>query len=329
LIVGTSPTVVCSIRHLSVTIPTRVGELKAVDDLSLDVARGEAIGIVGESGSGKTMLALALLGLVPKPARCAGSVLLGGLDVLMATNDQLVSIRGRRVGLILQDPTPSLNPVRTIGSQLREAGMLTRQPRAEVERELRATLEEVGLDPNVIMAKYPHELSGGMNQRVVIAMALIQRPELLIADEPTTALDVTTQAQILALLQKLREAHGMAIVLISHDMGVIYQIAERVGVMYAGRLVEFGPTDLVVKAPRHPYTRALIKAIPALDDSHQTIGIPGQLLPIYSGNEGCPFMPRCELAVPVCEESFPSRTVVGKHHFAWCWRLDDVTQKPS
>jgi oligopeptide/dipeptide ABC transporter ATP-binding protein len=179
------------------------------------------------------------------------------------------------------------------------------------------------------MPKYPHQLSGGMNQRVVIAMALIQRPELLIADEPTTALDVTTQAQILALLQRLRETHGMAIVLISHDVGVIYQIAEKVGVMYAGRLVEFGPTGPVVQASRHPYTRALIKAIPTLDGRHRTAGIPGQLVPVYSGYEGCPFAPRCDLAVPVCVESFPDPSVVGIDHFAWCWKVDDASQPPD
>lgn len=322
---------ICAIQGLRVTFPTRrSGVIKAVDDIWLEIMPGEAIGIVGESGSGKSVMALSLLGLVPPPGRCEGRVLVAGQNVLALRGRELTRIRGRRIGLILQDPTPALNPIRTIESQLREAARLAGIPAADQSRRLQSGIREVKLDPAAVLRKYPFELSGGMNQRIAIAMALLQQPDLLVADEPTTALDVTTQAHILALLDSVRRKRGMALVLISHDIGVVYQVSNRIGVMYGGRLVEVGDTETIVHRPAHPYTQALINAVPSLDRPGQSVrGIPGHLSHIRVDDRGCPFEPRCAYALPACRDNFPGPTHLGPKHTSWCWWLQSLDRESS
>lgn len=316
---------VCSIRHLTVRFPTRrSGTIRAVDDLSLDIRPGEALGIVGESGSGKSMMAMSLLGLVPPPGVASGRVLVAGKDVFEASPRELTELRRKKLGLVMQDPTPSLNPVRSIGSQLAEAARVSGVERGAARGEIRSALQVVGLEPDFVLKKRPFELSGGMNQRVVIAMALIQRPEILVADEPTTALDVTTQVGILKLLDRLRRERGMALILISHDIGVIYQLVDRVAVMYAGKLVELGGTERVVHSPAHPYTRALLAALPEIGSrgADRLTTIPGQLKPVRDGDSGCPYRERCEYAMNVCGELFPSTIEVAEGHETWCWWVE-------
>jgi oligopeptide/dipeptide ABC transporter ATP-binding protein len=283
------------------------------------VRRGEAIGIVGESGSGKSMLALSILGLVGPPATVSGEIEIEGHSVLASGTD-LHRLRGRVAGLILQDPTASLNPVRTIRSQLAESARVAGMAGPAIREAIDHALSAVGLDPKEVLRRYPFELSGGMNQRVAIAIALVQRPAILIADEPTTALDVSTQLSILALLQSLQRQFDMAIVLISHDLAVVYQLAHRLAVMYAGKLVEVGTTDEVVGRPQHPYTQALIGAIPSLGDLDRPLRtIPGQLQATFDDSRGCPFADRCPEAMDLCRQSFPETSVFSPTHRAWCW----------
>jgi oligopeptide/dipeptide ABC transporter ATP-binding protein len=318
----------CSIDDLSVHFALGRGQiLKAIDHFSLEIMPAQAVGIVGESGSGKSLLSLSMLGLLPVAARHTGRVSVTGIDVLSAPAGLKRSIRGRVVGLILQDPTSSLNPLRTIGSQLRESARLADGLGRQASGEIGAALQAVNLDPDEIVRKHPFELSGGMNQRVAIAMALLQRPQLLIADEPTTALDATVQVEILTLLRAIQRSRGMAFVLISHDLAVVYQAVDVIAVMYAGRLVEYGPAELVIRSPRHPYTQALVASIPHAGTSGGRLaGIPGQLTPRYVGDDGCPFRERCPVALPVCATAFPGRDPSDGEHTVWCWQeiLDGV-----
>jgi peptide/nickel transport system ATP-binding protein len=287
----------CCIEGLSLWFARKDGPpLKAIDELSLDVMPGQSVGVVGESGSGKSMLALSILGLVPASATHRGRVVIEGIDVLSAPPRARRKIRGRAVGR-------------------RAHGFA-----GPIDDEITSTLRAVNLDADEIWRKYPFQLSGGMNQRVAIAMALLQRPQLLIADEPTTALDATVQVEILALLRAIQASRGMAFILISHDMAVVYQAVEMIAVMYAGRLVELGPAESLIKGPSHPYTKALIASIPRMGSTGGRLGsIPGQLTPRFAGDDGCPFRDRCPVAMPVCAEAFPPRDLVKPKHAVWCW----------
>jgi len=299
--------------------------VRAVDGVSFDIEKGETLGIVGESGSGKSVTCYSLMRLIPQPPGRieSGSALFGGVDLLNAPEEQLQTIRGKRVSMIFQDPMTSLNPYLRIEDQLIEPLLIhERMSRREaVERGIRA-LEEVGVpDAAKRIRSYPHEFSGGMRQRVMIATALITRPELLIADEPTTALDVTVQAQILELVKKMQRELGTAVIWITHDLGVVAGFCRRVLVMYAGRIVESAPIDRLFYSTSHPYTRALQKSIPALQPKGAELyTIPGMPPDLSRPIEGCPFVPRCEFAKPECERPVALKEIAPDHATA-CLRV--------
>ena len=310
---------VASVRDLRISF----GPLHAVRGIDLDVWPNEVLGIVGESGSGKSLTALALSGLLPKSASVSGSVRLGGTEVTTADAETLRQLRGRDVGMIFQDPTTSLNPVFTIGRQVIEGQVAHGAvSRAEARARAVALLREVEIsDPETRVGQYPHQFSGGMRQRAVIAMAMAGRPKLIIADEPTTALDVTVQAQVLALLARRQAATGAAVVLITHDLGVIAETAHRVAVMYAGRIVETAPVETLFRAPKHPYTMALLQSLPRIDEDQARLApIPGQPASPAELPGGCPFHPRCVFAAgrARCTTEEPLLVAVGTHHAAAC-----------
>ena len=297
--------------------------VRALHGVDLEVMRGETLGVVGESGCGKSITWLAAAGLLDDRARVGGSVRLAGEEILGAPERRLAAIRGGRVALIFQDPSSSLNPVRRIGWQIGEALRLHRGLRgAEARAEATRLLERVGIsNPAQRLDEYPHELSGGMNQRVMIAMALAGEPELLIADEPTTALDATIQAQILDLLDDLRAETGMAMVLISHDLGVISDMCDRVAVMYCGRVVETGPAARVFAAPSHPYTSGLMAALPDIEGPRRRLdAIPGAVPAPHALPPGCAFAPRCAEAGVDCAAALPALGPLGGGHLAACLR---------
>jgi peptide/nickel transport system ATP-binding protein len=316
------------VSHLSVALPTRRGVLSALDDVSFSIEAGEVLGVVGESGAGKSLTAAAIIGLLEAPLKqTGGEIRLEGERIDNLPAEALRRIRGKRIGAIFQDPLTSLNPLYTIGRQLTET-IRTHLPMSGAEAEARAIglLEEVGIPgARERIAAYPHHFSGGMRQRVVIALALAANPRLVIADEPTTALDVSTQAQIIALLKRLCRDHGTAIMLVTHDMGVIAETADRVAVMYAGRVVEIGSVREVVQAPRHPYTVGLMGSIPAighpLDRLRQIDGAMPRLDAIPSG---CAFNPRCPQVFDRCREARPSLRPDGMTETA-CW-LPEATR---
>ena len=308
-----------SIRGLTVGF----GGSLALRGIDLDIGPGEALGLVGESGCGKSVTWLAALGLLPARARVSGSVRLGGAEILGAAPAVLDRVRGGRVAMIFQDPASSLNPVHRIGRQIAEALGLHQGLRGAAARaEARRLLDQVGIpDAGRRLDAYPHELSGGQNQRVMIAMALAGRPELLVADEPTTALDVTIQAQILELLGALRRDLGMALVLISHDLGVVADTCERVAVMYAGRIVEAAATARLFAAPAHPYTQGLLGALPPVDGPRRPLAaIPGGVPEPWAMPPGCAFAPRCPRRLPACTEGLPAAVALGPQHSAACLR---------
>ncbi len=313
---------VLSVEGLVTSFPGPRGRVPVVDDVDLTVARGEALALVGESGCGKSMTALSVLRIVPKPGRvAAGRVLLDGRDLLPLPVPELRRIRGRDIGMIFQEPMTSLNPVVTVGWQIREAIRLhERVSVAEARRRSLGLFEQVGIpDPAARLDAYPHQLSGGMKQRVMIAMALAARPKLLIADEPTTALDVTIQAQILELLARLRAELGTAILLITHDFGIVNELADRVAVMYAGRIVEVGTRDDVLTAPRHPYTQGLLRSMPARAVRGERLAeIAGVVPPSGAWPQGCRFAPRCVRAFEPCTTADPAPTALPEGHTAWC-----------
>ena len=302
---------VLDVQGLRVTFRTDHGTVKAVDGVSFTLARGETLGLVGESGSGKSVTNLALMGLVPTPPGKveATHVRVGGRDLAQLTARELRAVRGNEVAMIFQDPMTSLNPLLTVGRQLTEVLEVHGRARGRAARKLAAAgLADVGIpEPERRLAQYPHELSGGMRQRVMIAMALLCEPKVLLADEPTTALDVTIQAQILELMQRMQKRHGTAILLVTHDLGVVAGMADRVHVMYAGRLVETAPTAALFAAPRHPYTAGLLGSVPRLtgDPSARLMAIPGHPPDLAALPAGCAFRERCPLAVERCSTDAP------------------------
>ncbi len=313
------------IRDLSVRFRGRSSSVTAVDGLSLSLAPGEVLGIVGESGSGKSVSMMSVLGLIRNAnATVTGEVIFGGQNLLAMPDKRLRTVRGRQIAMIFQDPMTALTPVYTVGWHIAEALRAHRRmSRAQAKVRAIELLTEVGIpNPERRVDAFPHELSGGMRQRAVIAMALACGPALLIADEPTTALDVTTQAQILDLMRRLRQEHGSAIILITHDMGVVSSIADRVLVMYGGRPVEQGPRRQVFGAPRHPYTRGLLRSVPSVTGPRprRLAAIPGVPISLEDPPIGCGFAPRCEHRHDACGQR-PALSGAGPHRYA-CWLSD-------
>jgi oligopeptide/dipeptide ABC transporter ATP-binding protein len=311
------------VENLRLTFATRAGTTHPVDGVSFTVARGETLALVGESGCGKSLSSLALLRLVPPPGRIdpGSRIVLDGTDVLALDDAALRQVRGRRIGMIFQDPMTSLNPVFTVGDQITE-GIHAHfdVSRREARERALALLNEVGIpDPVQRLTAYPHQLSGGMRQRVMIAIALSAEPELLVADEPTTALDVTVQAQILEVLDRLRTARGMAVLLITHDLGVVAGRADRVAVMYAGQIVEEAPTRELFARPSHPYTQGLFASLPRLTGPRERLTpIAGTVPPPNAWPSGCRFRPRCPIVHPR-SETMPPLLVVNEEHRMRCW----------
>ena len=316
---------VLEVRDLQVSFATESGRLKVVDQVSFSIAEGEVLGLVGESGCGKSVTAMSLVSLLPSPPSFidSGSIKLLDSEIVGISSAELQKIRGSQVGFIFQEPMSSLNPVLTIGYQLSEA-LLLHTPSGKGTKEMAKakTIEMLNLvgvsDPELRITQYPHQLSGGMRQRVVIAMALMCSPKLLIADEPTTALDVTIQAQILDLLNSLREKLGMSILMITHDLGIVAETCNRVVVMYAGRIIESGPVDEVFSSPKHPYTAALIKSSPrGAVHQGELPTIPGMVLSPAERGDGCSFADRCPLVTVKCREIRP--TLDNSAHAVECW----------
>jgi peptide/nickel transport system ATP-binding protein len=324
-----SETPVLEVRGLRVEFPTRRGTLVAVDDISFSIAPGEVLGVVGESGAGKSLTGSAIIGLLDPPGRIAtGEILLEGERIDRLRGEQMRRIRGRRIGAIFQDPLTSLNPLYTVGEQLVETIRTHLQVDAAAGRERALSLlREVGIPaPEARIDHYPHQFSGGMRQRVVIALALCAEPRLIIADEPTTALDVSIQAQIIQLLKRLARVHGAAVMLITHDMGVIAETADRVAVMYAGRIAEIGPVRGVIRDAHHPYTVGLMGAIPKVGagagkHSARLAQIEGAMPRLNAMPPGCAFHPRCERSFERCTRERPEPRPVGAN-LAACWLYD-------
>ncbi|MEV4582913.1 ABC transporter ATP-binding protein [Nonomuraea jabiensis] len=313
-----------TVDDLAVEFATRDGVVRAVDGVSLEVGPGEILGVVGESGSGKSVTAMSVLGLVRSPGRVVrGSVRFDGEDLLALPARRLRRIRGRRIAMIFQDPMTALNPVVPVGAQIAEAIKLhqPRLGRAAVRARVLELLASVGVaDPAARYGRHPHEYSGGMRQRAMIAMALANEPDLLIADEPTTALDVTVQSQVLGLLDTARREAGAAAVLITHDLGVIAELADRVAVMYAGRVVEHGDVHQVFATPRHPYTRGLLSSRARLEAAGDLVPIPGSPPDLLAPPPGCAFEPRCALAAgrAACRTGRPEPVAVAAGHLSAC-----------
>ena len=316
------------VKDLRVSFFTPAGEVKAVGGISYDLHDGEVMGIVGESGSGKSVEAFSIIGLLQSPGKViGGTIRYQGKNVLDYTEQQMRDFRGNDISMIFQNPMTCLNPVYTIGNQLIEALVCHNKEVGKAEAHARAKemLELVGIhDSERRMKQYPHELSGGMRQRVMIAMGLICSPKILIADEPTTALDVTIQAQILELMKDIRKKTGMAIIFITHNLGVVADICDRISVMYAGKIVEQGSAEDIFYAPAHPYTRGLLRSMPRVDAEQyeRLIPIEGTPVDMLNPPEGCPFGPRCEHCMKVCLKHNPPDTVVSEGHHAACWLLN-------
>ena len=312
------------VRKLSVDFPTRRGTLLAIDDVSFDIAPGEILGVVGESGAGKSLTGAAIIGLLEPPGRIAGGeILLEGRRIDKLPHEEMRKLRGRHIGAIFQDPLTSLNPLYTVGRQLVET-IRTHLPLNEQQARDRAIslLADTGIPaPEARFDQSPHQFSGGMRQRVVIALALAAEPKLIVADEPTTALDVSIQAQIIALLKKVCREHGAAVMLVTHDMGVIAETCDRVAVMYAGRIVEIGPVADVIHRPAHPYTVGLMGSIPAMDeDRERLLQIDGAMPRLNAIPAGCAFNPRCPRVFDRCRVERPDLVEAGATRAA-CWLL--------
>ena len=322
-----------SVRDLKTSFFTHVGEVKAVRGISFDVNEGEVLGIVGESGSGKSVTSLSIMGLLQYPGRVVdGEILLNGEDILTYSKDQMRKVRGKEIAMIFQDPMTSLNPVYTIGNQVMEM-ILEHEKMTKREARARAIemLKLVGIPAaEKRIDSYPHEFSGGMRQRVMIALALSCNPKLLIADEPTTALDVTIQAQILSLIKSLNKQFGMTTMLITHDLGVVATVCDKVAVMYGGLIMEYGTADEIFYHPRHPYTMGLLGSIPHVDggEKRRLIPIEGTPPDLINPPKGCPFSTRCKYCMNVCPREQPPYFAEDKHR-TMCWMLDADAPKDS
>ena len=318
------------VRHLRVEFSTRLGTLVALDDVSFDIAPGEILGVVGESGAGKSLTGAAIIGLLDPPGRVAGGeVRFDGRRIDNLPYEDMRKMRGRHIGAIFQDPLTSLDPLYTIGQQLIET-IQTHLPVSAVEARKRAVrlLQETGISAaEQRLNQYPHQFSGGMRQRVVIAFALAEEPRLFVADEPTTALDVSIQAQIISLLRRLCKEHGAAVMLVTHDMGVIAEACDRVAVMYAGRIVEIGPVASVIHAPAHPYSTGLMGSIPAMDEERERLlQIDGAMPRLTAIPRGCAFNPRCPRVFDRCRVERPDLLDAGATRAA-CWLHDSGVRK--
>ena len=312
------------VRDLHTSFFTPSGEVKAVGGVSFNLDSGKVLGIVGESGSGKSVTAYSILQILTHPGRIVGgSIKFKGEELVGASEEKIRAIRGNKISIIFQDPMTSLNPTFTIGNQLMEAILLhTDRNRKQAWERAVEMLGLVGInEPEKRMKQYAYELSGGMRQRVMIAMALACEPDILIADEPTTALDVTIQAQILELMKDLQKKLGMAIIMITHDLGIVARMCEKIAVMYAGKIVEYGTTDEIFYEPKHEYTKGLLRSIPRLDsrDHERLVPIEGTPVDMLNPPKGCPFAPRCGACMKVCLREMPPRTDFSDTHYTQCW----------
>ena len=312
------------IQHERLSFFTPAGEVKALNDVSIHLNDGEVLGNVGESGSGKSVTAYSLMGLTAYPGKLVGGTIdFNGHRINDLSEKEFRKIRGNEVSIIFQDPMTSLNPVYTIGNQIMEVILLhTDKNKEQARARAKELLELVGInEPEKRLKQYPHELSGGMRQRVMIAIALACEPKLLIADEPTTALDVTIQAQILELMMELKEKLGMAIIMITHDLGVVASMCDRIAVMYAGRIVEYGTTDDIFYNPKHEYTKGLLKSIPRLDakEHERLVPIEGTPIDLLNPPAGCPFAPRCSNCMKICLREMAPVTTFDDVHYTQCW----------
>ena len=312
------------IQHERLSFFTPAGEVKALNDVSIHLNDGEVLGIVGESGSGTSVTAYSLMGLTAYPGKLVGGTIdFNGHRINDLSEKEFRKIRGNEVSIIFQDPMTSLNPVYTIGNQIMEVILLhTDKNKEQARARAKELLELVGInEPEKRLKQYPHELSGGMRQRVMIAIALACEPKLLIADEPTTALDVTIQAQILELMMELKEKLGMAIIMITHDLGVVASMCDRIAVMYAGRIVEYGTTDDIFYNPKHEYTKGLLKSIPRLDakEHERLVPIEGTPIDLLNPPAGCPFAPRCSNCMKICLREMAPVTTFDDVHYTQCW----------
>ena len=318
------------IEHERLSFFTPAGEVKALDDVSFYVNEGEVLGIVGESGSGKSVTSYSLMGLIANPGKIIGGDLyFNGYHINDMSEKEMRKIRGNEVSIIFQDPMTSLNPVYTIGNQIMEVILLhTNKSKTEAKERAKELLTLVGInEPEKRLKQYPHELSGGMRQRVMIAMALACEPKLFIADEPTTALDVTIQAQIIELMMDLKNKLGMAIIMITHDLGVVASICDRIAVMYAGKIVESGLTDDIFYNPKHEYTKGLLKSIPKMyeADYERLVPIEGSPVDMLNPPKGCPFASRCDSCMKICLREMPPVKNFSDIHYSQCW-LNEIEE---
>lgn len=314
------------IENLKLSFATPSGEVKALNDVSLTLNQGDVLGIVGESGSGKSVTAFSLMSLTPANGKIVGGkTVFNGHTITEMSEKEMRTVRGKEVSIIFQDPMTSLNPVYTIGNQIKEVILLhTNATKQEAQARAVELLSLVGInEPEKRLKQYPHELSGGMRQRVMIAIALACEPKLLIADEPTTALDVTIQAQILELMMELKDKLGMSIIMITHDLGVVANMCDKIAVMYAGQIVEYGETKEIFYNPKHEYTRGLLNSIPRLDaESHsKLVPIEGTPVDLLNPPAGCPFAPRCKNCMKICLREMPPHTTIRGEHYSACWLL--------
>lgn len=321
------------IKNLQVSFDTYAGEVKAVRGVSFHVNKGETLAIVGESGCGKSVTAQTIMHLIPMPPGRIkqGSIMFEGKDLAKFTERQMQSMRGQEISMIFQDPMTSLNPTMKVGKQIME-GLIKHQKMSKNEAKNRAVemLRLVGMpNPEKRVDQYPHEFSGGMRQRAMIAIALACNPKLLIADEPTTALDVTIQAQIIELMMELQKKLDTAIIMITHDLGVVAKISDRVAVMYAGKIVESGTSDEIFHNPQHPYTWGLLKSVPRLDigEKERLIPIDGTPPDLFAPPKGCSFADRCDYAMPICKQQNPDRYDLSKTHYVSCWLKHEMAPK--
>ena len=321
-----------SARNLKTYLNTSKGVVKAVDDVSFDIQKGEILGIVGESGSGKTMAALSIMRLLPTPPAeiVSGKIDLDGEDLVSLPEDRMRDIRGSKISMIFQDPLTSLNPLMRVGTQIAEVSRIhNKATKEESEERAIELLKLVGIpEAETRASEYPFELSGGMRQRVMIAIALAANPELIIADEPTTNLDATIQAQILSLLKKIRDKQNTSVLMITHNLGIVAWICDRVAVMYAGKIVEFGPTRLVLQNPLHPYTKALLKSVPRMDTEKGKLETIRGEVPVMVGMPSdCHFNPRCPYAKSICRTSDPYMIEVEPKHLVSCFVYSEGWEK--